>query len=314
MGPERGTRRRNGSLHATGEGWSGICCTQPSNDAQQADVGERRAPVKLNCRKHKKIGTWNVRTLLETGKLNQVVNEAERLEINVLGLAEHRWSGKGHFTPEAGGMLVYSGGVKSGRNGVAVFVRKEWSNSVLGYNPISDRLMTIRISGKPTNLTIIQTYAPTSQADDEEIEEFDESLGNAIENSPKRDFLLIFGDLNAKVGRQQDSNESKCVGKHGLSDRNERGQLLVDFAAERELSIMNTFFQHHPKRLYTWTTPDGQYQNQIDYIITPRRWFSSVLNVKTYPGADCGSDHELLLAKIKIKLKKLEKKTTAAEI
>ena len=70
---------------------------------------------------------------------------------------------------------------------------------------------------------------------------------------------------------------------------------------------MNTHFQHHPRRLYTWTTPEGLQRNQIDFVLTPRRWFSSVTNVKTYPGADCGSDHELLLAKLKVKLKRLKK-------
>ena len=123
-------------------------------------MSSANAKLKLNC--VRKIATWKVRTLFEIGKLKQVIDEAERLEIDILGLAEHRWSGKGHFTPESGGVMIYSGGTKSGSNGVAIFIQKEWSSSMLGYNPISDRLLTVRISGKPTNMTIIQTYAPTS--------------------------------------------------------------------------------------------------------------------------------------------------------
>ena len=109
------------------------------------------------------------------------------------------------------------------------------------------------------------------------------------------------------MGSCQDGGESKCVGKWGLGDRNEGGQLLVDFSQEHELSIMNTHFQHHLRRLHTWTTPEGLHRNQIDFVLTPRRWFSSATNVKTYPGADCESDHELLLAKLKVKLKRLKK-------
>ena len=92
--------------------------------------------AKLNCRNHRKIGTWNVRTLLEAGKLKQVTDEAEIAD--VLGLTEHRWAGKGHFTLESGGVMAYSGNGKSGRNGVAVYNRKEWNSTLLGYNPISD--------------------------------------------------------------------------------------------------------------------------------------------------------------------------------
>ena len=82
--------------------------------------------------------------------------------------------------------------------------------------------------------------------------------------------------------------------------------MLVDFAIENELVIMNTTFQQHPRRLYTWTSPDGRTKNQIDYILVPKRWRTSVRCVKTLPGADCGSDHELLIVNIKVKLKVLK--------
>ena len=75
------------------------------------------------------------------------------------------------------------------------------------------------------------------------------------------------------------------------------------------LVIANTLFQQHKRRLYTWTLPDGQYQNQIDYILCSQRWRSSIQSTKTRPGADCGSDHELLIAKFRLKLKKVGKTT-----
>ena len=102
--------------------------------------------------------------------------------------------------------------------------------------------------------------------------------------------LVIMGDFNAKVG--SNGTERSIVGVHGLGDRNDRGQLLVDFCAANELMVTNTLFRQHPRRLYTWTSPRGSYRNQIDYLLIRKRWRNSVLNAHTYPGADCGTDHE----------------------
>ena len=87
--------------------------------------------------------------------------------------------------------------------------------------------------------------------------------------------------------------------------RNEAGQRLIEFCQENALIIANTFFQQHKRRLYTWTSPDGQHQNQIDYILCSQKWRSSIQSTKTRPGADCGSDHELLIIKFRLKLKKV---------
>ena len=98
-------------------------------------------------------------------------------------------------------------------------------------------------------------------------------------------------------------------GKFGLGVWNEAGQRLVEFYQENALVIANTLFQQHKRRLYTWTLPDGQHRNQIDYILCSQRWKSSIQSAKTRPGADCGSDHELLIAKFRLKLKKGGKTT-----
>ena len=85
------------------------------------------------------------------------------------------------------------------------------------------------------------------------------------------------------------------------------GQRLIEFCQENALVIANTLFQQHKRRLYTWTSPDGQHQNQIAYILYSQRWRSSIQSTKTRPGADCGSDHELLIAKFRLKFKKVGK-------
>ena len=122
-------------------------------------------------------------------------------------------------------------------------------------------------------------------------------------NTPK-DVLFIIGDRNAKVGSQELPG---VTGKFGLGVQNKAGQRLAEFCQKNALVIANTLFQKHKGRLYIWTSPDGQYWNRMDYILCSQRWRSSIQSAKTRPVADCGSDHELLIAKFRLKLKKVGK-------
>ena len=135
---------------------------------------------------------------------------------------------------------------------------------------------------------------------------FYEDLQDLLELTAKKDVLFIIGDWNAKVGSQE---IPEVMGKFGLGVQDEAGQRQIEFSQENALVIANTLFQQHKGRLYTWTLPDGQYQNEIDYIFCSQRWRSSLQSAKTRWGDDCGSDHELLIAKFRVKLKK-EGKTT----
>ena len=150
-------------------------------------------------------------------------------------------------------------------------------------------MISVRFQGKSFNITVIQTYAPTSNAEEAEVEWFYEDLQYLLELTPKKDVLFIIGDWNAKLGSQETPG---VTGKFGLRMWNEAGQRLIEFCQENILVIANTFFQQHKRRLYTWTSPDGQQQNQIDYILCSQRRRSSIQSAKTRPGADCGSDHE----------------------
>ena len=94
------------------------------------------------------------------------------------------------------------------------------------------------------------------------------------------------------------------TGKFGLGKWNEAGQRLIEVCKENALVIANTLFQQHKRRLYTWTSPDGQHRNQTDYILCSQSWRSSIQSAKTRLEADCGSDHEFLIAKFRLKLKK----------
>ena len=117
-------------------------------------------------------------------------------------------------------------------------------------------MISVRLQGKQFNITVIQVYAPTSNAEEAEVEQFYKDLQYLEELTPKKDVLFIIGDWNAKVGSQETPG---VTGKFGLGMRNEAGQRLIEFCQENALVIANTLFQQHKRRLYTWTSPDSQH-------------------------------------------------------
>ena len=155
-------------------------------------------------------------------------------------------------------------------------------------------------------ITVIQIYAPTTNAEEAKVEQFYENLQDLLELTPKKCVLFIIEDWNAKVESQEIPG---VTGKFGLGVQNEAEQRLREFCQENTLVIANTLFQQHKRWFYTWTSSDGQYQNQIDYILWSWRQRSSIQSAKTRPGADCHSDHQLLIAKLRFKLKKVGKTT-----
>ena len=141
-------------------------------------------------------------------------------------------------------------------------------------------MISVRFQGKPFSFTVIQAYAPTSNAEEAEVEQFYEDLQDLLELTPKKDVLFIIGDWNAKVGSQETPG---VTGKFGLGVQNEVGQRIIEFCQEKALVIANTLFEQHKRRLYTWTSSDGQHQSQIDYILCSQRWRSSIQSAKTRP-------------------------------
>ena len=134
---------------------------------------------------------------------------------------------------------------------------------------------------------VIQVYALTSNAEEAEVEQLYEDLQDLLELTHKNDILFIIGDWNAKVGSQE---IPAVTDKFGLGVQNEAGQRLIEFCQESSLVIANTLFQQLKRRLYSRTSSDGLYRNQIDYILCSQRWRSCIQSAKTRPGADCGSD------------------------
>ena len=142
-------------------------------------------------------------------------------------------------------------------------VNKRVRNAVLGCNLKNDRMISVHFQVKPFSITVIQVYAPTTNAEEAEVQWLYEYLQDLLELTPKKDVLFIIGDWNAKVGSQEIPGGT---GRFGLGVQNEARQRLTEFCQGNTLVIPNTFFQQHRRRLYTWTSPDGQHQNQTDYI------------------------------------------------
>ena len=187
-----------------------------------------------------------------------------------------------------------------------MIVNKRVWNAVLGCSLKNDRMISTRFQGKPFSIMVIQIYAPTSNAEEYEVEQFFEDLQGLLEITPKKDVLFIIRDWNAKVGSQETPG---VTGKFGLGVQKEARQRLIEFCQDNALVIANTLFQQHKRRLYTRTLPDGWHRNQVDFILCSQRWRSSIQSAKTRLGSDCDSDHELLIAKFRLKLKTVGKTT-----
>ena len=161
--------------------------------------------------------------------------------------------------------IYYCGQESLRRNGISIMVNRRVRNTVLGCNLKNERVISVHFQGKPFSITVIQVYAPTSNAEKAEVEQFHEDLQELLElTHTKKDVLFIIGDWTAKVGSQETPG---VTGKSGLGIQNEAGQRLIEFCQENALIIENTLFQQHKRRLYTWTSPDSQHGNHIDYIL-----------------------------------------------
>lgn len=216
------------------------------------------------CRKkiNRMIGTWNIRTMRQLGKLENIIIEIEKMKLEILGLCETRWPNSGDFWSENYRMIHSQG--KNGQCGVGVVIHKTWGVKVTNYIIYSERIIMIQLEAEPYDLFIIQVYMPTSRADDEEIEEVYAGIEELLKLTKGKDNVIIMGDWNAVIGVSIDGRE---VGKYGLGQKNARGDRLIEFSRENSYVISNTLFKEHKSRRCTWKIPGdtGRYQinNQI---------------------------------------------------
>ena len=203
----------------------------------------------LTAKNITRIGTWNVRTAYDTGKIAQIINEMKRYQLGILGLSEMRWTGSGKMTSE-NITVLYSGGDHHER-GVGVLLSKETADALVGWEPVSDRIMTVRIQTRFTMVSIIQVYAPTNAAYEQDKDEFYDQLQAVIDDLPSYDLKIVMGDFNAQIGNNIEGWED-VIGAQAMGERTDNGERLLSYCSNNRLKIGGSMFCH--KNIYkgTW--------------------------------------------------------------
>jgi len=257
-----------------------------------------------------RICTWNVRTLYTPGASNLLEKVLMQYRADITAIQEMRWIGSGSLK-KRNCDIYYSCHAKHHIFGCGFVIGGKARQNVIGFTPYSERLAAIRIKGKFFNISLLCVHAPTNESDELVKDDFYDALDKAYRACPDHDAKIILGDFNAKIGREQQF--VNIVGNHSLHNiTTDNGFRLIDLAASRNMVISSTRFPR--KNIYkaSWLSPDGQTTNQIDHFLIDARYASSVINCRTFRGANIDSDHFLVAAQFRARIanvKKLQNQT-----
>ena len=276
----------------------------PGSESQ--DLEAARQTTIISTRTTTTIGAWSVRTMFEKGKTAQVAAEMRNNKLTLLGISESRWTGSGQRRLATGEMLLFSGHEEEDAPhtlGVALMSTTA-QKALIGWEAHGPRILTaaFRTKIRRINMDVIQCYAPTNETDEAEKDDFYDRLLRITQSRPQRNILIVMGDLNAKIGGNTGFEE--IMGQQGLGEMNDNGDRFANLCATSSLVIGGSLFQH--KRIYkaTWVSPDHHTENQLDHVCIKKKYRRSFQDVRVKRGADVGSDHHLLAARLKLKLKK----------
>ena len=246
------------------------------------------------------FGTWNVRTLYRGGALRKLTDVFMEYKLDVLAVQEMRWTGKG-VMDKRNCSVYYSCHERLHHFGTGFIVSKRIRDKVIEFKPVNERICRLRIRGKTHNISIICAHAPTEDKSDEDKDKFYDLLEKTYSECRSNDLKLIMGDFNAKIGH--DINMSRFVGNESLHEvTSTNGLRLLDFAISTNMVIGSTTFIHKKIHKVTWRSPDGQTLNQIDHILIDLRHRSSLIDIRTFRGANVDSDHFLVASKLRHKI------------
>ena len=247
--------------------------------------------------------------MYRTGKGAELAREFRNYGMDILGIQETRWLGMGRVTLNSGETILYAGHEDEEADhtqGVGFMLSRKAAKALTAWEPNGPRLIsaTFRTNRKGVNMRVINCYAPTEDKDIETKENFYSRLQAILDKGRSKDITLLLGDFNAQVGGDNTGYEG-TMGTHGLDRMTENGEFLADTCANNHLTIGGSLFPHKDIHKGTWTSPNHALTaNQIDHICISRQFRTSLQDVKVYRGADVGSDHHLVMAKIKLKLRK----------
>ena len=261
-----------------------------------------------------RIGTWNVRTLNREGLPELLADQLQLLNIDLLGINEMRHTGTGTFDASTRDgkqyRYFYSGHDQHHVAGVGFAIGPRLTNFIQDFRPVSPRIATISIEGT-VHVTCVAISAPTNEDNDNNKDDFYNALEDVLEKVPKQHMLLVMGDFNAECGSNR-KGWKKELGNFGSGTLNDNGTRLLSLASRFRLGICNTWFQHKPQQQMTWRSNDGKTVKMLDYILISRRFGTSIHDVRVKKKADIGSDHDLVMGIVKLKLE--YKKPTAKKI
>ena len=207
-------------------------------------------PKSLRARNNITTGTWNMRSLRAAGKV-ELTHEMKRYRWNILRLCEVRYTNFGEMSTPEGQKFLSSGNGERQEHGVRFLIYKDTADTVKGCRPVSSRLITILLKAIPFNITIIQAYAPTTDYDDDDVENLYYELQEVRDQTPKKDILVVQGDRNAKIGEGASKNRKGTYDQYCKSETNERGFRLLEFATYNNLKVVNTFGPRKPSGRWT---------------------------------------------------------------
>ena len=256
--------------------------------------------------------------MYEAGRTAQVAREIKQYNICLLGLSETRWIQAGQLRLASRETSLYSGHSEEKAphtQGVGLMLTSEAQHALIGWEPVSSRIITAKFATKKTKkknikLNVIQCYAPTNDTEDEKKEDFYQHLQTVLDRVGKKDMTLIMGDFNAKIGSDNTGYE-EVMGKQGLGEMNENGEKFADLCSLNQLVIGGSIFPHKRTHNATWRSPDHVTENQIDHACINKKFRRSCQDVRVMRGADIPSDHHLLVMTVKLRLKKHATATTS---
>jgi len=262
----------------------------------------------LSTRNTMTIGTWNVQTMYQSGKTAQIAAEMKKYKISLLGLSETRWIQSGQTRLLSGELLLYSGHEQadaSHTEGVGFLLSRQAQNSLTGWEAHGPRMIraAFTTTDKKIKLNVIQCYAPTNESEDQVKDEFYDHLQSVLDKCSEKDVNILMGDFNAKIGEDNTGYED-IMGKHGIGVMSDNGERFLNTCALNKFVVGGSIFPHKRIHKATWVSPDNMTENQIDHLCIGTKFRRTIQDVRVKRGADVASDHHLVCAKVKLKLKK----------
>ena len=292
------------------------CSSSLDDEKPQAQKTKKVYSTLFHAKSITRIGCWNVRSLGSLGaqstQLCAVLDTMKSKNIDLLCLSESRWPGNG-VTVIRNSTIVHSGTPSTHVHGVAVILspraKAAWEVAGCMFQPVSERILRLRLKCHFGFVSVVSVYAPTNPTDSTSdasspSEAFYDQLQSTLLAIPSSDMVVVMGDFNARVGSDV-SPWGTVLGPHGFGDVNENGERLLDFCANNQLVLTNTWFQHKVIHKATWFRNGDRPRvgHMIDFVLVNKRFRNSVLDTRVYRSTLHESDHELVVSSLHFKIK-----------